>query len=130
MWVVTEILIEPIIKQRVKIINKFIKIAQYCLDIGNFNTFFSIIGGLEYNLISRLKTTWELLPQKATKLFNALKLYCDPANNMSRYREWLIKYSLTKNRGRDSLIPLLPLLKKDLTFINDSSKTLSSNNQV
>ncbi|KAF0990243.1 hypothetical protein HZS_3704, partial [Henneguya salminicola] len=130
MWVVVEILNEPKLKNRAKLICKFIQIAKYCLELGNFNSFFSLVSGLEHNLILRLKTTWELVTPKSLKLFGYLKSLCSPLNNMSLYRGWLIKYSVSKNRDNNSIIiPLIPLIVKDLTFINDSSKTMFSQNQ-
>jgi hypothetical protein len=60
-WVATEICTQPEIKNRVKIVEKFIKIANYCFKLNNFNTTLAIVSGLNLVSVSRLKATWEVL---------------------------------------------------------------------
>lgn len=118
-WVVGEICKEPNIVRRSKIIKQFVKIARHCKECKNFNSVFAIVSGLGHTSISRLRSTWEKLPNKYQKLFNDLQELMDPSRNMSKYRQ-MVALEMAQKR---SLIPFYPVVKKDLTFIhlgNDS----------
>jgi hypothetical protein len=47
-------------KNRVKIVERFIKIANKSFKQNNFNTALEIVSGLNLVAVSRLKTTWEV----------------------------------------------------------------------
>lgn len=118
-WVVGEICREPNIVRRSKIIKQFVKIARHCKECKNFNSVFAIISGLGHTSISRLRLTWEKLPNKYQKLFTDLQELMDPSRNMSKYRQ-LVSSELALKR---SLIPFYPVVKKDLTFIHLGNDT-------
>ncbi|XP_067279208.1 rap guanine nucleotide exchange factor 6 [Pseudorasbora parva] len=118
-WVATEILREPNALKRMKIIKHFIKIALHCRECKNFNSMFAIISGLNLASVARLRSTWEKLPSKYEKLFRDLQDIFDPSRNMAKYRNILSSQSV-----QPPIIPLFPVVKKDLTFLhegNDSS---------
>ncbi|XP_057215644.1 rap guanine nucleotide exchange factor 6-like isoform X5 [Triplophysa rosa] len=118
-WVATEILGEPNTLKRMKTIKHFIKIALHCRECKNFNSMFAIISGLNLAPVARLRSTWEKLPSKYEKLFRDLQDIFDPSRNMAKYRNILSSQSV-----QPPIIPLFPVVKKDLTFLhegNDSS---------
>ncbi|XP_066502194.1 rap guanine nucleotide exchange factor 6-like isoform X2 [Hoplias malabaricus] len=118
-WVATEILREANSLKRMKTIKHFIKIALHCRECKNFNSMFAIISGLNLAPIARLRGTWEKLPSKYEKLFRDLQDIFDPSRNMAKYRNILSSQSV-----QPPIIPLFPVVKKDLTFLhegNDSS---------
>uniref|UniRef100_A0A8C6WLR3 Rap guanine nucleotide exchange factor (GEF) 6 n=1 Tax=Neogobius melanostomus TaxID=47308 RepID=A0A8C6WLR3_9GOBI len=118
-WVATEILKEPNALKRMKTIKHFIKIALHCRECKNFNSMFAIISGLNLAPVARLRSTWEKLPSKYEKLFSDLQDVFDPSRNMAKYRNILSSQSM-----QPPIIPLFPVVKKDLTFLhegNDSS---------
>ncbi|XP_067231580.1 rap guanine nucleotide exchange factor 6 isoform X2 [Chanodichthys erythropterus] len=118
-WVATEILREPNALKRMKTIKHFIKIALHCRECKNFNSMFAIISGLNLASVARLRSTWEKLPSKYEKLFRDLQDIFDPSRNMAKYRNILSSQSV-----QPPIIPLFPVVKKDLTFLhegNDSS---------
>uniref|UniRef100_A0A8C1VRF4 Rap guanine nucleotide exchange factor (GEF) 6 n=1 Tax=Cyprinus carpio TaxID=7962 RepID=A0A8C1VRF4_CYPCA len=118
-WVATEILREPNALKRMKTIKHFIKIALHCRECKNFNSMFAIISGLNLAPVARLKSTWEKLPSKYEKLLRDLQDIFDPSRNMAKYRNTLSSQSV-----QPPIIPLFPMVKKDLTFLhegNDSS---------
>ncbi|XP_073680833.1 rap guanine nucleotide exchange factor 6 isoform X2 [Garra rufa] len=118
-WVATEILREPNALKRMKTIKHFIKIALHCRECKNFNSMFAIISGLNLAPVARLRSTWEKLPSKYDKLFRDLQDIFDPSRNMAKYRNILSSQSV-----QPPIIPLFPVVKKDLTFLhegNDSS---------
>ncbi|XP_066917873.1 rap guanine nucleotide exchange factor 6-like isoform X2 [Clytia hemisphaerica] len=117
-WVISEICNEHNITKRVKLLKYFIKVAKFCKDFKNYNSMYALISGLENTAVSRLKNTWERLPQKHDKIFEELKDLMDPSRNMSKYRNMF-----TGERCYPPLIPWFPIVKKDITFLHLGNKT-------
>eukprot|EP01135_Chromosphaera_perkinsii_P011024 Nk52_evm58s2309 gene=Nk52_evmTU58s2309 len=113
-WVVTEIVSTKNISKRVNVIKFFIKAAQRCHKLNNFNSLFAIVSGLSNMSVSRLTQTWERLSPKHQEVFKILEGLLDPSRNMKKYRTMLAKAS-------PPLIPFFPLFTKDLTFIHEGN---------
>ncbi|XP_056623536.1 rap guanine nucleotide exchange factor 2 isoform X2 [Triplophysa dalaica] len=117
-WVATEVVRETNLAKRLKIIKHFIKIALHCRDCKNFNSMFAIISGFNLAPVSRLRSTWERLPGKYEKLMAELQDVFDPSRNMAKYRNLLNKHNL-----QPPVIPLFPVVKKDLTFLHEGNNS-------
>ncbi|KAK2827456.1 hypothetical protein Q7C36_018382 [Tachysurus vachellii] len=117
-WVATEILHEANSLKRMKTIKHFIKIALQCRECNNFNSMFAIISGLNLAPVARLRGTWEKLPSKYEKLFQDLQDIFDPSRNMAKYRNILSSQNM-----HQPIIPLFPVVKKDLTFLHEGNDT-------
>ncbi|XP_030633985.1 rap guanine nucleotide exchange factor 2 [Chanos chanos] len=115
-WVATEVVREPNQLKRMKTVKHFIKIALHCRECKNFNSMFAIISGLNLAPVSRLRGTWEKLPSKYEKLFSDLQDLFDPSRNMAKYRNVLNSQNL-----QPPIIPLFPVIKKDLTFLHEGN---------
>ncbi|XP_064418087.1 rap guanine nucleotide exchange factor 2 isoform X7 [Latimeria chalumnae] len=115
-WVASEILKELNQIKRMKIIKHFIKIALHCRECKNFNSMFAIISGLNLAPVARLRSTWEKLNSKYEKLFQDLQDLFDPSRNMAKYRNVLNSQNL-----QPPIIPLFPVIKKDLTFLHEGN---------
>ncbi|CAB1337389.1 unnamed protein product [Coregonus sp. 'balchen'] len=115
-WVASEVTREPNQLKRMKTVKHFIKIALHCRECKNFNSMFSIISGLNLAPVSRLRGTWEKLPSKYEKLFGDLQELFDPSRNMAKYRNVLNNQNL-----QPPIIPLFPVIKKDLTFLHEGN---------
>ncbi|CAN0436395.1 unnamed protein product [Lampetra fluviatilis] len=115
-WVPSEVLRETGLLKRVKLIKHYLKIALNCRDSRNFNSMFAIISGLSHSSVMRLRSTWDKLPSKYEKLFSDLQDLFDPSRNMAKYRNLLSSPSL-----QPPIIPLFPVVKKDLTFLHDGN---------
>ncbi|XP_069754362.1 rap guanine nucleotide exchange factor 6-like isoform X4 [Narcine bancroftii] len=115
-WIATEILKETVQWKRMKIMKHFIKIALHCRECKNFNSMFAIISGLNLAPVARLRGTWEKLPSKYEKLLRDLQDLFDPSRNMAKYRNILSSQSL-----QPPIIPLFPVVKKDLTFLHEGN---------
>jgi len=118
LWVVSELVGESNINKRVRMVKHFLKIAKQCKEAQNFNSMFAIVSGLNHTAVSRLKQTWERVPEKYSKLLSDLNMVMDPSRNFSRYRN-MIKSEAVK----PPLIPVYPMVAKDLTFIDIGNKT-------
>lgn len=118
LWVVTELCSEHNLNKRVKMAKHFLKIAKQCKEAQNFNSMFAITSGLTHTAVVRLKQTWERVPEKYKKLLNDLTLIMDPSRNFSRYRNMLKSESV-----KPPIIPIYPMVAKDLTFIDIGNQT-------
>ena len=115
-WVITEMVLLPNLGKRVQLLRKLIKLAQHLKDLSNMQAFLAIMMGLGHLAVSRLSQTWEKLPGKTKKLFSELETQVDPARNHRAYRIIAAKMSAPS-------IPYMPLLMKDLNFINEGNDT-------
>lgn len=111
-WVVCEILNERNIGRRVKIVKQFVRVADVCSQLRNYNSMFAIISGLGHNCITRLKRTFEKLKPKYKNQLEKMRTLFDPSRNMLNYRTCL-------NETPPPAIPLFPQIKKDLTFTKE-----------
>jgi Rap guanine nucleotide exchange factor 2 len=59
LWVVAELVAEPSLSKRVRMVKHFLKVARQCKEVQNFNSMFAIISGLNHTAVSRMKLTWE-----------------------------------------------------------------------
>ncbi|KAA8586664.1 hypothetical protein FQN60_000500 [Etheostoma spectabile] len=73
-------------------------------------------GGLNLAPVNRLRSSWEKLPSKYEKLFVDLQDVFDPSRNMAKYRNVLSSQSM-----QPPIIPLFPVVKKDLTFLHEGN---------
>ena len=108
MWVVTEVVSEPSVHKRMRVIKQFIKIARQCKETQNFNSMFAIVSGLGHGSVSRLKSTWEKIPSKYQRLFTEMQQLMDPSRNMSRYRNLV-----NSENVQPPIIPFYPVVKKE-----------------
>lgn len=83
--------------------------------------FFVVSSGLNLAPVARLRTTWEKLPSKYEKLFQDLQDLFDPSRNMAKYRNVLNSQNL-----QPPIIPLFPVIKKDLTFLHEGKNRNTS----
>ncbi|XP_051564050.1 rap guanine nucleotide exchange factor 4-like isoform X2 [Myxocyprinus asiaticus] len=116
LWVVTEVCLCPTLSKRVQLLKKFIKIAAHCKEFKNLNSFFAIAMGLGNPAVCRLSQTWEKLPSKFKKFYGEFENLMDPSRNHRAYR-------LTMAKLEPPIIPFMPLLIKDMTFIHEGNKT-------
>ena len=65
-----------------------------------------------------MKQTWDKVPEKYSKLLNDLNSIMDPSRNFSRYRNMIKSDSV-----KPPLIPVYPMVSKDLEFIHIGNKT-------
>ncbi|XP_036959596.1 rap guanine nucleotide exchange factor 3 isoform X1 [Acanthopagrus latus] len=113
-WVVTELcLCEDLVKRAV-LLKKFIKIAAVLKEQKNLNSFFAVMFGLSNSAVHRLYKTWERIPSKTKRVYCAFERLMDPSRNHRAYRLAVAKLS-------PPYIPFMPLLLKDMTFINEGN---------
>ncbi|XP_071655998.1 rap guanine nucleotide exchange factor 3 isoform X2 [Patagioenas fasciata] len=119
-WVATELCLCPEVGRRAQLLRKFIKLAAHLKEQKNLNSFFAVMFGVSNTAVSRLARTWERLPHKIRKLHSALERMLDPSWNHRVYRLAVAKLS-------PPIIPFMPLLLKDMTFIHEGNRTMAEN---
>ncbi|XP_074537361.1 rap guanine nucleotide exchange factor 3 isoform X1 [Halichoeres trimaculatus] len=113
-WVLTELcLCEDLVKRAV-LLKKFIKMAAVLKEQKNLNSFFAVMFALSNSAVQRLYKTWERIPSKTKRIYCAYERLMDPSRNHRSYRLAVAKLS-------PPYIPFMPLLLKDMTFINEGN---------
>jgi len=116
-WVVHEVLQETNLHRRANSLKQFIQSCIHLKELKNYNSLFAIISGLDHSAVARLKQTWAAVSPKNRKKFEELKSLMEPSRNFSTYR------SLKQKNEVPPLIPFVPVIKKDLTFIHLGNDT-------
>jgi hypothetical protein len=102
------------LNKRAAAFQKFLKIAEACRNLNNFNSLFAIYCGLTANPIHRLKKTRELIGNKAEKKFSEYKELFRGDKNSRNFRR-VLQTTLTP------CIPHLGIFLSDLTFTEDGN---------
>eukprot|EP00052_Salpingoeca_macrocollata_P030508 m.319796 g.319796 ORF g.319796 m.319796 type:complete len:699 (-) comp23463_c1_seq1:74-2170(-) len=117
-WVEAEVCAQETDKDKAAMISKFIQVAQMCLKLQNLFSVFAVVGGLNFPEVKKCKKALELVPKKLLrgkeKIENTLM---DPTKNMKCYRELVLTLDEDK-----PMLPFLPVLLKDLFFVNEGNK--------
>ncbi|PRP86627.1 Ras guanine nucleotide exchange factor [Planoprotostelium fungivorum] len=119
-WVVTEIVSATTEKIRVTVLTRFIKLANKCYDMDNYNTAVEIYCGLVHGTVSRLAKTWKKIPRKYKRIFATLSEVFQPEGNHKNFRQILKAKNLA-----DSTQPINPyfaLHLRDLALVEMHNK--------
>jgi len=125
-WVCEEILSYDHKTNRVRAISKFIKIANFCQMINNFNDCVNIITALNNLSIKSLKKTWTILLKnpEISNMFKELNFLCSYTKNYENIRN---EISMVKGQP---CIPYLGLYLKELAFLDEGPKYINANNLI
>ncbi|KIV95092.1 hypothetical protein PV10_02784 [Exophiala mesophila] len=111
-------------KKRAAIIKQWVKIANKCLDLHNFDTLMAITCSLDSTNIKRMRKTWEAVPQKTKNVFEELRKVLDTSKNYSALRQQMQAQDLP-------CLPFIGIYLTDLTMVdsaNSSTRPLATNN--
>eukprot|EP01094_Clydonella_sp_ATCC50884_P016857 TRINITY_DN2846_c0_g1_i1.p1 TRINITY_DN2846_c0_g1~~TRINITY_DN2846_c0_g1_i1.p1 ORF type:complete len:1130 (-),score=536.32 TRINITY_DN2846_c0_g1_i1:96-3485(-) len=114
-WVATEVVKVEQVKQRAKVLQHVIEIAEHCKSLNNFNAMMEIISGLQNSAVFRLKQTWGTLPSKYNKSYSDMHQIMSREQNYKNARAFL-------HNVDPPCIPYLGVYLTDLTFIEDGNK--------
>jgi len=123
-WVATQILCLPQPKMQASAIKRFVVIIEQLLELNNFQSSGQILSGLYNSSVRRLKRTWALLSSKTQARLEKLEDIMSPTQNFLKLRD-LIKVAEDK-----PLIPYLPLVLRDITFMNDGNPNKNDDGSV
>jgi len=115
-WVVISIVEPKTVKERGRVMGKFLSIAERLMALNNFNSLMSILGGLSSSAVSRMKYTFEELSAAQQKSLRDLEAVMSSDNNFHNYRVHF--------NSLDDKVPKIPYLGvslTDLTFCQENS---------
>jgi len=111
-WVATEIVVaEGGLKEQIRVVKKFIKLASILREIGNMNGVMEVVSGLNSLPVQRLKHVWKALPSKYLAVMKKLEELMAPNQNFIRYRTEL----KAKMGGKIPVVPYIgthPLIRR------------------
>eukprot|EP01111_Echinosteliopsis_oligospora_P014929 TRINITY_DN5748_c1_g1_i1.p1 TRINITY_DN5748_c1_g1~~TRINITY_DN5748_c1_g1_i1.p1 ORF type:complete len:673 (+),score=164.12 TRINITY_DN5748_c1_g1_i1:79-2019(+) len=114
-WVASSILAVERVRDRARIMAKFIRIAEYLMKpLNNFNTAMAILAGLNASSVHRLKWTREEMPRQVHQVYESLQAALSSNQAYREYRNLL-------SHANPPCIPYLGVYLTDLTFVEDGN---------
>jgi len=119
-WMATEICLCYHLKDRIRVLTRFIDIGKESYRVGCYNTVFALVTGLSNSSIARLGKTWQGLSKKTQADFNELEDVCNPQFNYKKYRK-------LEEAVNTPFIPFIGMHMRDTFFMNDGNPSKLAN---
>lgn len=125
-WVSESILSYGEVRRRSVILKHWVKVANFCLELRNYDTLMAIMGALDSASIARLKKTWDCISAKTKAVVETLRTVVDTSRN----------YAVLRHRLQTDSLPCIPFLGiylTALTFIdagNPATRSLGNGMEV
>lgn len=103
-------------KKRATIIKQWIKIANKFFELANYHSLMAIVCSLSQSTITRLKKTWEVVSSKTKTTFEHLKSIVSHDRNYAALRQRLQNHV-------PPCVPFVGLYLTDLTFVDAGNQT-------
>lgn len=113
-WVATAILTEKLLRNRVKMLTKMIKVAQFLLELNNFHLLMAFVSSLNSSAIARLKWTQSKLSRHAKETMEQLEKTMSMEGSFKSYR-------LALTEANPPVIPYIGVHLTDLVFIEEGN---------
>ena len=124
-WIMEEILSYDSSKDRAKVIQIFITVAEELRKMHNLNDCFAVITTFNHLSIKRLKRTWKNVSPEAKNTQNDLSKLCSILKNFENIKNEFSEYrNNVKNINSisEGCIPYLAPYLKDLAFLEEGQK--------
>lgn len=116
-WVSTQVCLREDLKERVKLIMKFMQLSMQLRQYNNFDGMQAVLSGINNTSVWRMKQSWAKI-EKKDKFFQQWKqmssVITDTANNFNAYRTAV-------STADPPIIPYLGVYLTDLTFTEDGN---------
>ena len=116
-FIIEDILSYDFAKDRTKIVEKWINIAEYCKERKDYNDLVAINLALNNYIITGLNKTMKEISKDKKELMKTLNKFCRYQGNYKKLRE-----DMNKLEYNDPYIPYLGMLLKDIAFFEENSK--------
>ena len=108
-------------KERAKIYEKWVQVADYCKNKKNYNDCIAIYSALNNYIITGLKLTLKNVSSKTKSLYAQISNFCSCEGNYKNVRDDM---DLCERKGI-IFIPYLGMLLRDINFYEESSKYIN-----
>ncbi|KAJ3204388.1 hypothetical protein HK099_001171, partial [Clydaea vesicula] len=123
-WVATFVISQDKVKNRAKLLLKFMKIAVCLKSTNNYNTLMALLAGINSTALNRLKLTRKLLEDKTS-----FKSYLNLEKLMSSEKAFAL-YRAELKKSEMPCIPYLGVFLRDLLYIDESNKDIRPDGTV
>ena len=108
-------------KDRAKIYDKWVLIADYCKNNKDYNDLIAIFSAFNHYIITGLKLTLKEVKTKTNSLLNKIKHFCTVEGNYRKIREDMDNC----DKNGEIFIPYLGMLLRDINFFEEKSKYIN-----
>lgn len=108
------------LRDRVKIMTRYIEIAKHLQALNNYHMLMGVVAGFQNAAVSRLKFTREELSKKSSEQLGNILDLMTSENNFNNYRTVLREFP-------SPCIPFLGVFLTDLTFIEEGNSNFQGN---
>ena len=129
-WIMEEIMSYDYSRDRCKVIEFFISVAEELKNIHNLNDCFAVITAFNHLSIKNLKRTWNKVTDEAKNKLKELSDLCSILKNYENIKKEYLEY---RNNIKDinsiseGCIPYLAPYLKDLAFLEEGQKYFNKN---
>lgn len=116
-FIILDILSYDNSRDRAKMIEKWIKIEEYCKNNYNFNDMFAINSALNNYIITGLKITLKEINKKFSNIQKEINKLCDCKGNYKHLRDYMANL-----KNDEYYLPYLGILLRDLAFYEEKYK--------
>ncbi|KAH3760071.1 cell division control protein [Pelomyxa schiedti] len=115
-WIYEEITAADDLPTRIRVLERFIELADYLEQLQNYNALMEVIAGLTNSIVHRMKKTWTGISPWHSTTFDSCKHLMESTKNNARLRQKL-------HNIHPPCIPYLGVYLTDLTFIEEGNPT-------
>jgi hypothetical protein len=113
-WVSSTIVTTPLLRDRVRVFERFVQLMTALLELQNFSALMAIISGLNNSSVLRLKGTKSKLAKRTAQLLAQYEELMNMEGSFQRYRRAF-------KRCAPPVVPYVGVALMDLTFIDEGN---------
>lgn len=125
LFIIEDILSYDFPKDRAKMIDKWVLIAQYCKKRKDQSNCFAINTSLNHYIITGLNLTQKEIKSNTRIIMKEISEYCNLIGNYKVFRE-----EIKNIKQKEFFVPYLGTLLRDFTFLEESGKYLIKGNLI
>ena len=122
-FIIEDILSYDYAKERAKVYEKWVLIAEYCQINKDYNDLIAIYSALNHYIITGLKNTLKEVRYKISSTFKRINDFCTVEGNYKKIREDMNNCDKTG----EIFIPYLGMLLRDINFFEENGKYIDEN---
>jgi hypothetical protein len=132
-WIMEEILSYDFSKDRAKVMEVFIAVAEELKNLNNLNDCFAVVTTFNHLCMKNLKKSWEQVSENAKNKQKDLSDICSILKNFEKIKNEFLEYKKNVkniNELQEGCIPYLAPYLKDLAFLEEGQKYFNQNKLI